>query len=135
VLPLIQEHGRAHQLQMDVMAAPGPAPSPPPVMMRPNPHKETAFRMFRSSASVAQVVAKTERATATVNEYLAEFIEREKPESIDAWVAPQAYKQIAAAAMEVPTRSLKPLFVKLEEKVPYDQIRLVVAHLRGRGAL
>ena len=99
------------------------------------PHKETAFRMFQSGASVAQVAAKTERASSTITEYLAEFIEREKPADIDAWVPAKVYREVAAAAMEVPTQSLKPLFVRLGEKVPYDQLRLVVAHLRSRNKL
>jgi ATP-dependent DNA helicase RecQ len=137
VLPLIEGHCQKHQLTMDVMTAPPKAAVPATLRIgsRPNPQKETAFRMFRDGARVAQVAAKTERAASTINEYLAEYIECEKPVAIDAWVAPKVYAHIAAAAMEVPTNSLKPLFVKLGEKIPYDQLRLVVAHLRSKGAL
>ena len=73
-----------------------------------------------------------QRAVSTVTEYLAEYIAAENPPSIDAWVPNHIYKKVSAAAAETGTGSLKPIFVALDEKVPYDQIRLVIAHLRTR---
>jgi hypothetical protein len=39
------------------------------------------------------------------------------------------YSRIAAAIGEHGSARLKPLFLALEEKVSYDDIRIVVAHL------
>jgi hypothetical protein len=61
--------------------------------------------------------------------YLAEFIRQERPVSINAWVAKTRYEQIAGAARRIGSDRLKPIYVALGEKVPYDDIRLVLAHL------
>ena len=75
----------------------------------------------------------TGRARSTVIGYLAEYIEREKPNSIDTWVSPETYARIEAASAEVGLGSLKPIFDKLEGTMPYDSIRLVVSHLTTQG--
>ncbi len=136
IIETIKDHCHSHRLPTDIATRPLIAPPEPPrISLRPNPHKDRAFNMFRTGASIADTVAQTGRAPSTITEYLAEFIQREKPASIAPWVPDPLYKLIAAAAMEVPTHSLKPLFLKLEENIPYDHLRLVVAHLRSRNAL
>ena len=70
------------------------------------------------------------RARSTVAEYLCEFIRSERPASIDAWVDGTRYQQVLTAARLVGTGRLKPIFVALGESVPYDDIRLVLTHLR-----
>jgi ATP-dependent DNA helicase RecQ len=96
---------------------------------KPSARKETAFQMFRKGASVAAVAARMELAASTISEYLAEFIQLEKPESIFAWVPEAVCERIAAAAEIHGTARLKPAFLEMNEEVPYDQIRIVFAYL------
>jgi hypothetical protein len=44
-------------------------------------------------------------------------------------VSQETYDRVAAAARRVGTERLKPIYLALEERVPYDEIRLVLAHL------
>ena len=67
----------------------------------------------------------------TVLTYLAEFVRHEKPASVEAWIAPALYRQIAAAVRRVGGDALKPIYMELGEKVSYEDIRLVVAYLQG----
>ncbi len=131
----IKAHCEAHNLTTNV------APPPPralsasasdrPSLSRPNPVKEAAFRLFQNGDSTEDAAIKTGRARSTITEYLAEFIEREKPATIECWVVPEVYEKVRAAADKVGVSALRPVFIALDEKVPYDQIRLVVAHLRA----
>ena len=66
-------------------------------------------------------------------QYLVEYIVAEKPASVSLWVPEAAYKKIAAVAMEHGPGAIKAIYLALEEKVPYEQIRVVAAHLRSRG--
>jgi ATP-dependent DNA helicase RecQ len=69
----------------------------------------------------------------TVVDFLADYIRAERPASISGWVEEQAYQRVAAAARQVGTDRLRPIFVALGEKVSYDTIKLVVAHLQGQA--
>ena len=40
-------------------------------------------------------------------------------------------ERVTAAARQVGVERLKPIFLALGEKVPYDDIRLVLAHLQA----
>ena len=60
-------------------------------------------------------------------------LQAEHPATISAWVADDVYQRVTAAARQVGTERIKPIFLALGEKVPYDDIRLVLAHLEARG--
>ena len=100
---------------------------------KPTGKKEVAFKMFRTGASVAEVVYKTELAPATVNEYLADFVRAEKPASIFKWVPEDVCERVAAAAEIHGTERLKPVFLELNGEVNYDAIRVVFALLDSRA--
>jgi ATP-dependent DNA helicase RecQ len=87
-----------------------------------------AFNLFRHVASFDDVVHQTGRTRSTVTDYLAEWIRSEKPKSISAWVPPDLYERVAAAARVAGTARLKPIFIALGEQVPYEVIRAVVTH-------
>ncbi len=93
-----------------------------------------AFELFAAGRSVAEVGEALARVASTTTKLLAEFIEATRPEHIDAWVPPERYRAIAAAAEEVGTAYLRPIFEQLDGAVPYDDIRLVVTHLATRDA-
>jgi len=93
--------------------------------------KSEAFELFRKGWSVDDVKHKINRARSTTFGYLAEFIVEEKPARIDPWVSDEVYRQVAAAAETQEERRLTPLFERLDGRVPYDVIRLVLAHLEA----
>ncbi len=92
----------------------------------------TAFEMFAKGCSVTQVASAVDRAPSTTLQYLIEYIQAKRPESIEAWVDEATYRRVAKAADEVGTRRLRPIFERLGEAVPYDTIRLVARHLEVR---
>jgi ATP-dependent DNA helicase RecQ len=136
-VPFIADHCKDKNLSTDVFtpraARPTPAPSSDPAprinVARANPHKEQAFAMFRQGASLDEVSQQLARARSTIAEYLCEFIAATRPQTIAAWVPDTTYKQVHDAMRQVGGDRLKPLFIALNETVPFDQIRLVVAHL------
>jgi len=93
---------------------------------------ETAFALFRDGAVVEDVMHQMNLSRTTIVDYLRVFISQEKPASIAPWVQDNVYQRVAAAARQVGTERLKPIFLALGEKISYDDIRLVVAHLQSR---
>ena len=85
--------------------------------------------MFRKGWSVDDVKHKLNRARSTVCGYLIEFIAEEKPASVSRWVADAVYRQVAEVVMSQGERRLTPIFERLDGRVPYDIIKLVMAHL------
>ena len=102
---------------------------------KPNDLKETAFELFAKGASVEQVMATTDRAPSTTWGYLAEFIELRRPQRLDPWIDQETYHAVADAVKDLGTAYLKPIFDHLGGKVPYEQIRVVTAHLNANRAL
>lgn len=99
---------------------------------RPNPQRDLAFDLFRQGVIVEDFMHQTGRGRSTVVDYLCEFIRQQPQAPISTWLADDVYQKIVAAARQVGTERLKPIFVALEEKVSYDEIRLAVAYLRGK---
>jgi hypothetical protein len=85
--------------------------------------------MFAKGASVEQVTAKAGRVLSTTWAYLAEFIQIHRPERLDPWIDQKTYRAVVGAVKDSGTASLRPIFDQLDGKVPYEQIRAVVAHL------
>jgi ATP-dependent DNA helicase RecQ len=126
-LDVIAQHCRQRDLAQDVAPATPAAAAPP---ARPNsPQKVTMFKLFREGAAIEDVMHQTGKARSTVCDWLAEFIREERPAALRAWVADDVYQRVAAAARRCGTERLKPIYVALGEKISYDEIRLVVAHL------
>jgi ATP-dependent DNA helicase RecQ len=103
----------------------------------PSPPKMTAIAaapLFREGLSIEAVAGKLNRAKSTVVEYLCDYIQHEKPASIDAWVAPATYRQVCDAAKTCGRERLKPIFIALGERVPYDQIRVALKFLECGGS-
>jgi ATP-dependent DNA helicase RecQ len=118
-----QTTGLPTNVPMPKTAAAKPKPG------KSSPRKDVAFQLFRRGESVAAVTARMGLATSTVTEYLAEFIQMEKPSSIFCWVPEAVCERVAAAAEIHGTARLKPAFLEMNEEVPYDQIRIVFAFL------
>ena len=133
VLVLIRDHCRARGLDIDLPfqnARPKTSPgSPSPATGL----KQLAFELFHEGASAEEVVRRTGRARSTVMHYLAEYILREKPPEVGCWVAPEVYARVARVVQKIGAAPLKPIFESLEQKISYDDIRVVVSHLTSRG--
>ena len=127
-LDLLADYCGKHGLTRDEAQAPVARPQAP-VVSRPNPQRDQAFELFRDGAMIEDVMHQTGRARATVADYLCEFIRAEKPAKLSPWVSDEVYQRVVMAARQVGTDRLKPIFVQLGEKVSYDEIRLVVAHM------
>jgi ATP-dependent DNA helicase RecQ len=133
-LKCIVAYCREHGLAVDE-APPPPAPREPRAPgPRLNAALANAFGLFRQGTVIEDAIHQLGKSRSTVMDYLGEYIRSEKPASISLWVDDAVYRRVAAAARQVGTERLKPIFLFLGEAVPYDQIRLVVTHLQAVGA-
>jgi ATP-dependent DNA helicase RecQ len=134
-LEVIRAHCDGSNLSADV-GAPGPAlfdrPTPAPATI--TARKEGIFELFRAGAALEQVMARLECKLTTAAGHLEDYIRAERPGDISTWIPPQVYHRVASAARELGTTRLKPIFLALGEKVPYEQIRLVIAHMQVKEA-
>ena len=94
-----------------------------------NPLKEQAFALFAQRRSIDEAAAATGRARSTLGQYLEEYILRDRLTDVSAWVDLATYERIRQAAMGLEVRRAKPVFEALNGEVPYESIRVVMAHL------
>ncbi len=92
-----------------------------------------AAKLFAAGVSIEDAALKLDRARSTVTQYLVEYIMRERPKSIAPWVDEATYKRVRDAASTAVDRRFRTVFEKLAGEVTYDQIRLVVNHLKSKG--
>ncbi|MCH7792267.1 MAG: RecQ family ATP-dependent DNA helicase [Planctomycetes bacterium] len=94
-----------------------------------------AGELFAQGKSVEIVAQNVDRAKSTTEQYLVEWITRTRPATISAWVDEVTYQDVIRAFQECDTEGnsgrLKSVHEKLDERVPYEQIRFVVAHCRA----
>ncbi len=95
--------------------------------------KDQALSLFAQGQSIDEVMAATGRARSTLTGYLEEHILESKPAEIRTWVDDALYQRVEIAAASTGADTLRPIYEHLEGQVPYDIIRLVVAHLRAGG--
>jgi ATP-dependent DNA helicase RecQ len=132
-LQIVLEHCRSRGLSMDNKLPAVRVEVPAKVSTRPNPVKDLAFDQFRQGTAVEDVMHQTNRGRSTVNDYLCDFIRTERPAAITPWISNEIYERVAACARQVGTDRLKPIFLGLGEKISYDDIRIVLAHLASKG--
>ena len=131
---IISDHGNRRGLAMDQRAgAEAPAVRTRIAASASNSQKESAFSAFRRGDAVDAVMASTDRARATVVEYLCEFIRHDQPESVLPWVTESVYGTVASAAEEVGTDRLRPIRERVGDAISYDEIRVVLTHLSARS--
>ncbi len=91
-----------------------------------------AFELFDSGMTIEQVAVKLERARSTVESYLERYLSHKGVTDPSAWVDPSRAELIKSAGDECGWELLKPIFLKLEEKVSYGEIRIVGQCLRNQ---
>lgn len=125
----IREWSETHGLPLD--ASPSGRSTTASASPKPLSHnRRVAFDRFEHGDSVEAVAASLGLSPRTVEQYLVEWIVATAPGEVSAWVPPEVYERVAGAARRCGFDPLKPIFEALGGKVPYGQIRAVVAHLR-----
>jgi hypothetical protein len=102
---------------------------------QPNATTRAAWEMFRRGASIGEVMTALGRARSTTTDYLARYVAHHAPASVEPWVNRSTYERVAAAASTAADGRLKTIYDALGGSVPYDEIKLVLTHLRARGAM
>jgi ATP-dependent DNA helicase RecQ len=120
---------RAHQLALD--AAIGGRPRRQRKASQSDT-KRAAFALLAAGSSVEHVSAATGRALGTVWGYLAEFVAAQPPDRLDAWIPPKTYSAVTEAVKDVGGAYLRPLFERLDGRVPYEHIRVVLAYRQAK---
>ena len=92
-----------------------------------------AFPLFEQGLSIQDVAEKIGKAISTTGGYLDQYIVHNKVTDPSPWVDAATEKSILAAIDKVGPRPLKPIFVELNEQVPYDQIRIVLSCIKARA--
>jgi ATP-dependent DNA helicase RecQ len=128
VLAIVAKISRDLGLSTDnPMAATATTSQPRPV----SPNGALAFPYFREGKSIAEIAHLLGRVNSTIVNYLEDFIRFEHPTSIDCWVERNLQERIRTAAQQHGTDRLKPIFLALNQEVPYDAIRIVLTHLNA----
>ncbi len=134
-LPLIASHCRENGLAMDVnvpVHTLEPAATPRPAA-RMTARMQAANDLYRNGASIDDVMRELKYSRTTAVEHLAQYILTAKPASIATWVPDDVVQRVTAVVRQIGGDRLKPFYLALGEKVAYDDIRLVLAYLQGRG--
>ena len=127
VVRVSQEHSLSTDNPLDTGTPAARAPHPS------NAAADGAFPYFRDEKSIAEVARLMGKMESTACEYLCCYIHQERPESIDPWVDRATQDRINAAAQQHGSQKLKPVFLALNQEVPYDAIRVVLTHLNTRS--
>jgi len=134
-LSAISEYSDEHALTRDQRPARAPAPESRPGQRKPNQVRDMASALYSRGAGIHEVVAQTGRSRAWAWAHLAEFVTSSEPPSISKWLDDSVVSRVAESVQRVGEERLKPIFLDLDESIPYEQIRLALAWLRTRRAV
>jgi ATP-dependent DNA helicase RecQ len=90
-----------------------------------------AFGLYRQGRSVEEVMRRLNLTRGAAVDYLADFLRKERPASLAAWVAEDVCQRVRAAVRVLSTTRPEPLYRFLGGEVSYDEIRLVLAFDRA----
>jgi ATP-dependent DNA helicase RecQ len=97
-----------------------------------NPAEET-LRLVNQGHSFVEIAQLRSRQPATILGTVASLIETGKLQLRSEWVMPAVQEQIEAACSRLGLERLKPIKDALPATISFDDIRLVVAHLRAQN--
>lgn len=105
-----------------------------------SPQKQDALpaqevELFRREASIGDVMIQLGRARNAVVDSLCDYIRREKPLLITAWVPDLTYRRVVNAVRTVGAEKVRPIVLAVGESVSAEEVRLVLAHLAARKGL
>ncbi|HZW11503.1 MAG TPA: DNA helicase RecQ [Phycisphaerales bacterium] len=122
-----------HGLELDARRGSRPRPRAQSRTGALSPAKRATFECFSRAESVEAAAAAAGLKERTAAEHLAEWIESNAPDDVSPWIQSADYARIAEAAGHTGLDYLRPIHDRLDGAYPYDQIRIVVAHLRSRA--
>jgi ATP-dependent DNA helicase RecQ len=85
-----------------------------------------AFALFEKGLLIEEVASKLDRASSTVETYLSCYLKKQGASDPSPWVDQPTVELIEAACIELGLERLKPIYLKLDEKVSYGQIKIVI---------
>ncbi len=100
---------------------------------RISPAEET-LRLLAEGKSFAEIAEIRVRQPSTVVNMVADLVEKGRLEYRLEWVGETAHREIEEAIGRIGSQWLRPLREALPPEITYDQIRLVLAAVRSRGA-
>jgi ATP-dependent DNA helicase RecQ len=127
----IRDYCDRNGLALDAVAGSRPRRAVSRPAKGPSRPRPLAVQMFTDGRSIDEVAQALGVAHNTAAAYLADFILTARPASIEAWVSGDTYKAVADAASKHGHNLLRPIFDHLGGSIPYEQIRLVVNHLKA----
>ncbi|MDB5348165.1 MAG: ATP-dependent helicase RecQ [Schlesneria sp.] len=92
--------------------------------------QQAAFDLFREGKSIEEVRLAVNRASATVCEYLVEFIHQTELSDPSTWVDEATSRKIIDARRQQSDNRLRPIFEAVGGTVTYDTIRITLACLQ-----
>jgi ATP-dependent DNA helicase RecQ len=92
---------------------------------------EKTLRLLEEGRTFEEIARLRGRQVRTVIALVANMVERGDAKFQPEWLDPQRYTQIASACQELGMDRLKPLKEILPPEVTYEEIKLVIAHLRA----
>jgi len=100
--------------------------------------KRRAFERFDEGAPIDAIAREIGRAERTVCNYLVDYITQRRPASVAPWVSPEVYRDVETAACDpelgLGDGRLRPLYEHFEGRIPYEQLKVVLAHLALRAS-
>ncbi|HDP36147.1 MAG TPA: RecQ family ATP-dependent DNA helicase, partial [Candidatus Hydrogenedentes bacterium] len=115
----------------ETMPPPPPPPKPP---RKINTSKRQAAALFAQGMSIEKVAETIGRSPSTVAEYCAQYLSEQQKKSPAPWVSQEIMDTVSQAFAELNTERLKPVFERLNGKIPYWKIRLCKACLENSGS-
>ncbi len=91
-----------------------------------------AFAYFAEGLSIEETATRMDRAQSTTCSYLNTYIRHHKISDPSPWVTAENVQKVEAAMVELGSAPFKPIFMKLEEKISYEEIRVVFECQRNR---
>lgn len=97
--------------------------------------RQRAFDLFAAEISLDEAARQLDRALGTVEAYLVDWVRRERPASISAWVPDEILARIRQAQEtgEVTSERLKPYYDHFDGEISYAMLRTALAFLRHQG--
>ena len=91
--------------------------------------KEEIFSLFKNMESIEDIINKTNRSRNTIIEYLCEYIQSTTGNEYLIYIIEDELNQIKKAILKVGKERLKPIFLELNQKISYDNIKIGIAVL------
>ena len=122
-LELIKGHCEANNLEQDVNSVATSVPVAPKTLTASS---VASFQHFEAGLSVEEVAKQLGRATSTTRGYLTDYIRHNKITEPSRWVDAVTIEKITKVIEQIGAGPLKPYYLALDEKISYDDIRVVV---------